>query len=843
MAEFRVHHLVSQLLECTGADPKLAGQCVELIGSASADQFNHIGVVTAKATVMRRASKNAHEFIRRYDQIRKTQSKELDPMVYILSKVIESPDLQEFVQKAPPNPTTGANPAPTSSRPLTAPGSRMTDEEVQKLRNDLAAATTGFRRAGGLVSSGHGGEVRGVPKDSASGMAPPTWLFDRPFMTSDFPRIDNSASTANPIASLSVDMQEVAIVDDLLYIMSGVEGKYIKAVVKGEADEGWAQKLGIDEQLDPSLRDLASRLLPLGEQYSTVARFLDCKDGYAAGMVRQAITAAMRDLVKEYLIVVAQLETQFRKGALSLQRLWFYAQPCMRTIEILASIVDEIIRGRLRGGALLSVLHAHAMNQLSDSKAQELCLHLAQAASEPYFTILEQWIYKGVIDDPYDEFLVKEEKGLHRDAAQKMYNDIYWERRYTVVTERCPAFLEPMTDKILRTGKYLNVIREGGGDPQFPEAVALQYQLRERVFINVIADAYSYASKSLLHLLNTDMKLLQQLTSLKNYFCMQLGDFFAHFLDIAETELSKIVRDIEPSRVEALLGLALRTSTAATDPFKDNLKFGLVPHNLVTELFRIMNITHDYKGNDRGFVSPDTFTLEGPDSMAGSTLTGLEAFTFDFEVQWPVSLVISRKSIKRYQLIFRHLFRCRHVELTLSRTWLDDQFFKDVPHDSASPRAAAFALRQRMLNFVQSFQYYTMYEVIEPNWHIMAEKLRGASTLDDVLEIHNTFLDTCLKECMLTNPSTIKTISKLLSVCSIFTTGMKNLSGDQNQAKFELSINQFDHKFSTLMRELMASLTEFAASASEQHMSNMVARLDFNGYYSMQMRNSSLKGT
>ena len=30
---------------------------------------------------------------------------------------------------------------------------------------------------------------------------------------------------------------------------------------------------------------------------------------------------------------------------------------------------------------------------------------------------------------------------------------------------------------------------------------------------------------------------------------------------------------------------------------------------------------------------------------------------------------------------------------------------------------AAFALRQRMLNFVQNFEYYMMFEVIEPNWH------------------------------------------------------------------------------------------------------------------------------
>lgn len=54
-------------------------------------------------------------------------------------------------------------------------------------------------------------------------------------------------------------------------------------------------------------------------------------------------------------------------------------------------------------------------------------------------------------------------------------------------------------------------------------------------------------------MLTTDLKLMDRLTSLKNYFCMGCGDFFSHFLDSAESELSKLVRDIVPSRLEALL--------------------------------------------------------------------------------------------------------------------------------------------------------------------------------------------------------------------------------------------------------------------------------------------------
>jgi gamma-tubulin complex component 2 len=34
-------------------------------------------------------------------------------------------------------------------------------------------------------------------------------------------------------------------------------------------------------------------------------------------------------------------------------------------------------------------------------------------------------------------------------------------------------------------------------------------------------------------------------------------------------------------------------------------------------------------------------------------------------------------------------------------------------------------LRQRMLNFVQNIQYYMMFEVMEPTWHIMENNLKS----------------------------------------------------------------------------------------------------------------------
>lgn len=42
---------------------------------------------------------------------------------------------------------------------------------------------------------------------------------------------------------------------------------------------------------------------------------------------------------------------------------------------------------------------------------------------------------------------------------------------------------------------------------------------------------------------------------------------------------------------------------------------------------------------------------------------------FMSQVQWPLSIVVSRKALSRYQLIFRFLFHCKHVERQLCTAW------------------------------------------------------------------------------------------------------------------------------------------------------------------------------
>jgi hypothetical protein len=40
--------------------------------------------------------------------------------------------------------------------------------------------------------------------------------------------------------------------------------------------------------------------------------------------------------------------------------------------------------------------------------------------------------------------------------------------------------------------------------------------------------------------------------------------------------------------------------------------------------------------------------------------------------------------------------------------------------------------------------------------------------VDDVLTCHSDFLDCCLKDCMLTDPTLLRTVNKLMAVCVQF---------------------------------------------------------------------------
>lgn len=58
--------------------------------------------------------------------------------------------------------------------------------------------------------------------------------------------------------------------------------------------------------------------------------------------------------------------------------------------------------------------------------------------------------------------MVVDREGGSEENEEADPADDYWEKRYTTVPQNIPTFLQHHATVILRTGKYLNVIRQSG---------------------------------------------------------------------------------------------------------------------------------------------------------------------------------------------------------------------------------------------------------------------------------------------------------------------------------------------------------------------------------------------
>ncbi|KAI9262228.1 gamma-tubulin complex component protein [Phascolomyces articulosus] len=595
--------------------------------------------------------------------------------------------------------------------------------------------------------------------------------------------------------------------------------------------------------LDPSVRRLVEKMLPLATYYMSISAFVEQHSRYEYGSINHALSAALSCILKEYETFIAQLEYQFQSSStFTLQQFWFYTQEdTAKQMGILHDLVTTIrqlrynrqkkangdddddeddieavleglkqqeegggansnrqikISDQEKGGPILNILTDRMIGLSGDPRCKKIYAYLLARASVPYFEILHSWIYRGKIIDPHNEFMVLEKLSVRKENLKEDFNDAYWEMRYTVREKWVPTFLDPLQSKILLAGKYLNVVRECGVNIAKPEDMQAAMDAamggdqentlgdtswsrnttgpaRDDVwsavngagFVKSLEIAYKYANHTLLNLLVKEQQLIARLRSLKHYFFLDQSDFLTSFLDLAKDELKQPAREISLARLQSLMDLVLRNSSsvAAYDPFKEDLKVMMSPLKLVDELLRIINVAGlDSLPRDTRWMN-NSMSLDASRTMGGGSALlerSYDALTLDYTVTFPLSLVISRKALTKYQLLFRHLLYLKHVEDMLCDAWMaqKDILWKSKSHDSKIEawKYRVFTLRHRMLMFVQQFAYYVTNEVLEPNWRRLESNLARVSTVDQVLQYHSDFLDTCLKECMLTNAKLLR---------------------------------------------------------------------------------------
>ncbi|XP_011015009.1 PREDICTED: gamma-tubulin complex component 2 [Populus euphratica] len=601
---------------------------------------------------------------------------------------------------------------------------------------------------------------------STSCPSTPRWNIDRPFLTGRFHQETKGTSRLadtkgfsmglsshgleRPIGYYNAAVQELIVIDDLLSAMVGIEGRYISIRrVRGKEDHISFQ---VDASMDLAIQELAKRMFPLCESYLLIDQFVESRSQFKNGLVNHAFAAALKALLLDYQAMVAQLEHQFRLGRLSIQGLWFYCQPMMGSMQALSIVIQKASANNFTGSSVLNLLQSQAKAMAGDNAVRSLLEKMTQCASNAYLSILERWVYEGVIDDPYGEFFIAENKSLQKESLTQDYDAKYWRQRYSL-KEGIPSFLANIAGTILTTGKYLNVMRECGHNVQVPASENYKLTIfgSNHHYLECIKAAYDFASSELLNLIKEKYDLMGKLRSIKHYLLLDQGDFLVHFMDIARDELTKKFDEISVEKLQSLLDLALRTTAAAVDPCHEDLTCCVERSSLLKRLSTLKDL-------EVRTVS------DGNDLAEPLNITGLETFSLSYKVEWPLSIVISRKALAKYQLIFRFLFRCKHVDRQLCGAWQVHQGVRALNmHGTAISRSSLIC--RSMLKFINSLLHYLTFEVLEPNWHVMHNRLQTAKSIDEVIQYHDLFLDKCLRECLLLLPELLKKVERLQSLC------------------------------------------------------------------------------
>lgn len=211
--------------------------------------------------------------------------------------------------------------------------------------------------------------------------------------------------------------------------------------------------------------------------------------------------------------------------------------------------------------------------------------------------------------------------------------------------------------------------------------------------------------------------------------------------------------------------------------------------------------------------------------------------------------MLSRKTIAKYQLMFRHLLYLKYLEYALNQSWLDygktnSHFMRPGSRDHVMVQKLGL-LRTAMVIFVQQCTSYMSYDVIEPKWREFESKCSKQSSMLNVIQYHTDMLDTCLKETMLMDHNVLKAYSKVASLCVYYTRQCQRFyqryvssvdavgaSPAGQQSTDERNILKVEKAFSHNMKSLISTLS--LASSETPKFQGLATKLDYSVFYANQ---------
>lgn len=524
-----------------------------------------------------------------------------------------------------------------------------------------------------------------------------------------------------------VTVSEKEIIEELIFCLQGIEGKFIKL----EGKHGYK----LDPKVHVDRKSIVLCIMELGYLHNRISSHTTLSRH--KGFVWQGLVCALREELSTYYHCLSQIHSQAasssqssshhfidspmseehlpsssHSSSFSLLRLMAWTQGQLSRFQCLADVLAKT--EALTGGELISCVARYI--HVGHPTLLQCVTGLLSQMTKPFFLLISEWMVGGTLRDPHGEFFVCEDG--HSNV---------WEGKYRLSESKIPTFMSKLTaEHILRAGICINflnhvcdektplsgsrkLLREMENNGDLLSMVKPCNQLSV-----LIENAYAENSKMVLDVLVNKFGLYQHLQGLRRYMLLGQGDFIHCLMKLLIAELNKPASHLHSAYLHEILDAAVRGTNAQFDD-KDVL----------------------------ARLTIKTLVVSSKD-------LGWDIFVLDYNLIGPLEQILQGRN-SPYSTTFKFLWSMKRLDYILSMIWEEQVFATKKLRkltELSSLLKQGSGLISEIVHFSHQFQYYISFEVVETAWQKFESLVHQATSLRTVIEEHQHFLHSILEGTM-----------------------------------------------------------------------------------------------
>lgn len=427
---------------------------------------------------------------------------------------------------------------------------------------------------------------------------------------------------------------------------------------------------------------------------------------------------------------------------INMRKVHFWIKEPIEKMKLLLILVDSI--EGLKGSQILSVVYN--LSSQGNVQIRSLMQEILQHSSTKISEMIESWCHYGLIIDVFNEFFISED-------LQSDINSL-WTKKYQITQDLVPCFFpESLVLTLFKTGKTINFIKSACSEPYSSTLLSCP-PLTSTLSLRTWAESQlTQAGSFLISLIKIKYNLDSHFSCLKKYLLLAQADFSQSLISRLIDLLGKNANSVFKHETNTILEFAIRDSCAKWE------------------------ITDCISRLDTKILEPSPLD------------TGWDVFILDYVFSPPLTTIFTDQAMEVYLRAFKFIFQLKRAQYLCDSYCSPRDFIIYQSYYELRLVFHKFQLfRYEISHFVNNFLSYLIVEVVEGSWKVFSKKMKNASGLDEVLQVHLDFLNDLRAKAFLDNEDMYKRVSGLVEIVVRFCAMFQDLIKEASEERFRREV-------------------------------------------------------